>query len=171
MLTSIGLPHASLFPFQKATFEVYPYDIEIDAAQTLQRGNLDKLSFSKEEQDGQLISLDKAMQYGNGAGDPNFLSWAAKFTNEILQPAFDFDVIATCGSTEAWSKVVRLFCDPGDYILTEEYTFPSAQSVWTPMGCRAAPVAMDAGGLRADSLEKILSEWDLNHPGIARPHL
>jgi hypothetical protein len=30
------------------------------------------------------------------------------------------------GNTSAWTKVVRLLCEPGDMILCEEFTFPSA---------------------------------------------
>ena len=76
-----------------------------------------------------------------------------------------------CGNTDAWCKVVRLLCEPNDYILCEKHTYPSSQALWVPMGCRAVPIDMDASGLRADHLESVLEKWEETHPGKKRPHL
>lgn len=43
--------------------------------------------------------------------------------------------------------------------------------MWIPLGNFAAPIAMDGQGIRDDDLEKTLSSWDTNHPGIRRPHV
>lgn len=76
-----------------------------------------------------------------------------------------------CGNTDAWCKVVRLLCEPGDFILCEQYTYPSAQALWIPMGCTAAPVKIDSRGLIPSDLESILGSWEELHPGTKRPHL
>jgi len=91
------------------------------------------------------------------------LKWATEFTKLVHQPAYsDFQILLNAGNTDAWNKVVRLLCEAGDYILCEEHTYPSAQALWIPMGIKAVPVAMDAQGMRADDLEKILANWDGN---------
>lgn len=53
-----------------------------------------------------------------------------------------------------------LICEKGDFILCEEYTYPSAQALWVPLGCKAVPVGMDSRGMRADHLESVLGSWD-----------
>lgn len=108
---------------------------------------------------------------GDGAGHPAFQKWLSDFTRTVFQPAYDFEILANSGNTDAWNKVVKTFCERGEYILCEEYTFSSAQTVWIPMGCRGVPVAMDAGGLSAIDLERVLSSWNVTHPGIKRPHV
>jgi aromatic amino acid aminotransferase I len=75
------------------------------------------------------------------------------------------------GNTDAWCKVVRLLCEPGDTILCEEHTYPSAQALWIPMGCKAAPIKMDSKGISVESLEKTLSDWPKTGAGGKRPHL
>ena len=39
------------------------------------------------------------------------------------------------------------------------------------MGCKAAPVKIDSGGLMPQCLEDILAGWGSEHPGERRPHL
>ena len=75
------------------------------------------------------------------------------------------------GNTNAWSKIVGLLVEAGDYILTENFTYPSSQALWIPQGNFAAPVELDDQGVRADALEDILSTWDVTHPGVKRPHV
>lgn len=64
-----------------------------------------------------------------------------------------------------------MLCEEGDYILCENYTYPSAQALWIPLGNFAAPIAMDDQGIRDDELEKALCTWEENHSGIRRPHI
>jgi aromatic amino acid aminotransferase I / 2-aminoadipate transaminase len=75
------------------------------------------------------------------------------------------------GNTNAWSKVVGLLCEKGDYILCESFTYPSAQALWIPNEMLAAPVAMDGEGILDTTLEETLAGWDQTHPGVRRPHL
>lgn len=63
-LTPTGLPHPSLFPFQKITVDTYPADLDIDASVVVQDGPLDKLEVSKVPRLDQPIDLAAALQYG-----------------------------------------------------------------------------------------------------------
>ncbi|THU78763.1 PLP-dependent transferase, partial [Dendrothele bispora CBS 962.96] len=94
------------------------------------------------------------------------------FVKRVLRPAYsDYEIFLHLGNTDAWNKVVNLLCEPGDYILVEEYTYPSAQAVWAPMGCRGVPVSIDKDGILPKALERLLGDWEQVHPGTKRPHL
>lgn len=75
------------------------------------------------------------------------------------------------GNTDGWSKVVGLLVEDGDHILCEEFTYPSSQALWVPLGSLAAPIPLDAEGMRADLLEECLANWETTYPGKRRPHV
>lgn len=83
----------------------------------------------------------------------------------------DFEVLCHTGNTNAWSKVVGLLLEDDDYVICEEFTYPSSQALWIPLGNHAAPIPLDAEGMRADLLEDCLANWDKSHPGKRRPHV
>lgn len=56
-------------------------------------------------------------------------------------------------------------------MLCEEFTYPSSQALWIPLGNKAAPIPLDAEGMRADLLEDRLANWESTHPGQRRPHV
>jgi len=89
-----------------------------------------------------------------------------------MRPGYaNWQVLLNSGSTDGWSKVVNLLCEPGDYIIVEEHTFPSAQALWAPIGCKGVAVKMDKDGMIPEDLERIMENWATSHPGIKRPHL
>jgi aromatic amino acid aminotransferase I len=77
----------------------------------------------------------------------------------------------TVGSTYSWDATLRVLCERGDYILTEEYSFVSAMETAAPLGIKAAAVKMDEQGLRADALDEVLTNWDEKARGARKPHL
>lgn len=52
------------------------------------------------------------------------------------------------------------FTNPGDWILAEEWTYPSALYAARLWGIKAAPVAVDGEGLCAVDLRRVLTEWN-----------
>lgn len=66
----------------------------------------------------------------------------------------------TIGSTSATDMAFRMFCSPGDWILTEQYTFPTMIETARPLGVRVAGVGMDEYGLCPNKLDSILTNWD-----------
>lgn len=99
-------------------------------------------------------------------------NWLHKFTQTVFEPASpSFEILLNSGNTDAWCKIVRLLCEPGDFIICEQHTYPSAQALWIPMGCQAVPVKMDSDGLLPQDLASLLESWDVTHPGTTRPHL
>ncbi len=58
--------------------------------------------------------------------------------------------------------VCELLLDRGDYILTEEYTYPSViESVIIPKGYKALGVKLDQDGILPDSLLEVSFSADL----------
>lgn len=62
-----------------------------------------------------------------------------------------------------------MLCEDDDYILVEEYTYPSAQALWIPLGVRAVPVSADAQGISVIVLRDVLANWDEKSRGARRP--
>ena len=107
-----------------------------------------------------------------GEGDAALVKWSYNFTERVFKPAYqNFEVILNCGNTDGWSKIVGTLCEPGEFILCEKYTYPSSQAAWVPLGCNGVPINMDSQGVLPGHLDKTLSEWDITHPGVKRPHM
>lgn len=66
----------------------------------------------------------------------------------------------TCGSTSSLEIALRAFCNVGDTILSEEFTYPGFSEVATLVGVRVQGITMDSDGLCSDTLDHILSTWD-----------
>ncbi|KAH8753174.1 pyridoxal phosphate-dependent transferase [Hyaloscypha sp. PMI_1271] len=165
-----GLPHPSLFPFQSAIIQTYPYDKNLSTPEVEKIGN--ELLITEDESSQQLLSLSKALQYGSGTGDQSLRGWAREFTNTVFKPACsDFEILLNCGNTDGWNKIVRMLCEPGDFILVEQYTYPSAQALWIPMGCVGVPIKSDGQGMSPEDLDSVLASWEEARPGVKRPHL
>lgn len=75
------------------------------------------------------------------------------------------------GNTNAWAKVVGMLCEDDDYIIVEEYTYPSSQALWIPLGNKAVPIPADAEGIKATNLREVLSNWDEKSRGGRRPRV
>lgn len=109
---------------------------------------------------------------GSGAGNIQLRDWCHEFTKTVHKPAYsDFEILCTPGNTNAWSKVVGLLLEADDYVLCENFTYPSAQALWVPLGNHAAPIPLDDQGMRSDLLEATLANWESTHPGKRRPHV
>lgn len=164
------MPHPSFFPFE--SLHVKAYNPDGDLAVTAPKKTQDELiDLSVERYGSNGDDLATMLQYGSGTGSKAILEFARAFTAACFSPGYRCAHLAHLGCTDAWTKVVRLLCEPGDHILTEQYTFPSSMAVWIPLGVKGAPVKMDQDGMRSDDLRRILANWETEHPGMKRPHL
>jgi aromatic amino acid aminotransferase I len=64
-----------------------------------------------------------------------------------------------------------MFCENGDYILSEEYTFVSAVETANPLGIKFLGVKMDDQGLIPEDMDDILSNWDAKARNARKPFL
>lgn len=132
-----GLPHPSYFPFQNLSLDT---SIPSGLSKTAEQAKAPSLNLtiSKLPSPDSSNNLASFLQYGTANGNTALLSWLKEFTKKVFQPArHDFEVLVNSGNTDAWGKIMRLLCEPGELILCEEFTYPTAQATWTPLGCRA----------------------------------
>ncbi|EXL99707.1 pyridoxal phosphate-dependent transferase [Fusarium oxysporum II5] len=160
-----GLPHPSLFPVERAIFECQPPHIE----PSIETG-LVSLDLGRGANSGKL-DLTEFLQYGSGAGNQKLLNLARELTERMHAPSCEHEYLLHPGNTNAWSKVVGLLCENNDYVIVDEFTYPSAQALWIPLAIKATPVSADEQGMSATGLRKMLTTWDETSMGQRRPRL
>lgn len=123
-------------------------------------------------EDKSAFDIATALQYGQGHGAAQLLRWIVEHTEIVHNPQYqDWSCTMTIGSTSAFDMTLRMFTKPGDWILSEEYTFPAMVESAAPMGVKVAAVAMDMHGMLAESLDEVLSSWDAKVRGGPKPFL
>lgn len=197
-LTMIGLPHPSLFPLERAKFDCLPPAASLtEDRHSLDQEKSDGVSliFGRGLSTGDL-DLTQFLQYGtylrsdylqpiisllddyvdtehagSGAGNWQLISLVKELTERIHSPPCEYECLLHPGNTNAWAKVVGLLCEDEDHVIVEEFTYPSAQALWIPMGIKAVPVAADAAGIMAENLRHLLSSWGERERGSRRPRV
>ncbi|KAI5366184.1 Putative aminotransferase, class I/classII, pyridoxal phosphate-dependent transferase, major [Septoria linicola] len=167
-----GLPSSEYFPFQEISVKAPRpgyLGLEQDAfeeTETLAMGMHD-MALGKSGFD-----LGVALNYGQGHGAPQLLRWMVEHTEIVHNPPYqDWSCTMTVGSTAAWEMTLRMFCKPGDFIISEQYSYPAAIEAALPMGVRCAGVDMDAGGMIPSSLDEVLTNWNPVKRGGPKPFL
>lgn len=186
-----GMPHPSLFPYETMGADVllpttYPVDSSASAntpplawlwnlftSSKPAKAQLTIPKYANPKDGPNALDLSTAMQYSNVAGLPAFLDFVRNFTLQVYKPAYsDFQTISNSGNTDGWTKASTILCQPGEFILTEDWTYPGALFAQWPMGIRPFPVPMDNVGMIPSGLENILANWkDEEHDGKSRPHV
>lgn len=108
---------------------------------------------------------------GSGAGNRQLVELAKELTETVHAPPCDYECLLHPGNTNAWAKVVGLLCEENDFVLVEEFTYPSAQALWIPLGIKAVPIAADADGMLSQDLRSTLQNWDEEKRGGPRPRV
>ncbi|GAA5841313.1 hypothetical protein JCM11251_001622 [Rhodosporidiobolus azoricus] len=119
------------------------------------------------------IQLSSALQYGTAAGLPALHSFIDTFTAHVYRPATsDWATVINAGSTDAWGKIVTTLCNPGDGVLAEEWTYPSALASAWPYGIRPVALPMDGEGMTPEGMDEILGNWnEEERGGMKRPRV
>lgn len=131
---------------------------------------------------------------GTAAGLPPLAKFIYEFTERVYQPGTaDFRTVINAGSTDAWGKIATTLSNPGDGILCEEWTYPSAlacvsslftlararaqqptlppsvrRSVW-PSGLKPVTLPMDNEGMTPEGMDALLGSWNPDeHDGMQR---
>ncbi|KAH9022373.1 PLP-dependent transferase [Lactarius deliciosus] len=112
------------------------------------------------------VNLAAALQYGPATGLPRLQKFIQEFTERVYAPGYDnWTTLVHTGNTDAWGRISKLLLNPGDTLLVEEWTYPSAMASARPIDARWHGVPMDNQGMRADALREILAGWDVEKSG------
>ncbi|GAA5883335.1 hypothetical protein JCM3774_005247 [Rhodotorula dairenensis] len=133
----------------------------------------DEWTIPKWDDDKSRVQLSTALQYGTAAGLAPLAQFIYDFTARVYRPATsDFKTVINAGSTDAWGKIVTSLCNPGDGVLAEEWTYPSALATAWPSGIKPVPLPMDGDGLTVDGMDQVLANWNPDeHEGMQRPRV
>lgn len=105
--------------------------------------------------------LSEAMNYGYAAGSPQLLRSVTEHVELMHDPPYaDWEACLTCGTSSALDILLNIFCDRGDWVIAEQYTYSGAKDVIEAHGLRILGVEMDDFGLRPDELQRKLDAWD-----------
>ncbi|GAA5876540.1 hypothetical protein JCM16303_003573 [Sporobolomyces ruberrimus] len=177
-----GLPPPDYFPFETITcstmkqnsFKTAPNPSYVQSVWNWIKGTeKDEWAINKWEDDKTKIQLSTALQYGTAQGLPALHAFIDLFVSHVYDPGYaDFRTVINAGSTDAWGKIVTTLCEPGDGVLCEEWTYPSALAAAWPNGMKPVPLPMDGGGLTVSGMEELLGFWDpAQHDGMRRPRI
>ncbi|QDS67717.1 hypothetical protein FKW77_005735 [Venturia effusa] len=165
-----GLPSSEYFPFENLSLKVpsighFSEQETADSGVTLTIGKHDMA------QEKSIMDLTVGLQYGQGTGTAQLLRWITEHTELVHAPPYaDWDCNMTIGSTSGLDMALRMFCERGDWIMSEEYTFATAVETAAPLGIKVAGVKMDEQGLLPTALDTLLREWDPTaHNGAKKP--
>jgi aromatic amino acid aminotransferase I / 2-aminoadipate transaminase len=79
--------------------------------------------------------------------------------------------LLSCGNTDALYKIFNMVLDPGDFVLVEEFTYPSALASLRPLRVNTIGVKLDSEGILESDLLHILTNWRTTHPNTKYPKL
>ncbi|CRL27727.1 DNA methylase, N-6 adenine-specific, conserved site [Penicillium camemberti] len=165
-----GLPLSDYFPFESLSLTVSSPEKPSPKNSDSNDANA-PLHASKSDinQGRSIYDLSVALNYSQGSGSAQFLRWITEHTEIVHDPPYaDWQCTMTVGNTSALDMALRMFTQPGDYVLSDEYTFATAMETAKPMGVKFTGVKMDKEGMRPDSLRQILEGWDPKAHGNSR---
>lgn len=163
-----GLPSCEYFPFAELSIKV-PQVGKFSEEETEWSGII--LNSGKHDllEDKSIFDISTAFNYGQGMGAAQLLRWVTEHTELVHNPPYaDWACNLTIGSTSAFDMALRMFCQRGDYIISEEYTYSAAVETAAPMGVKALGVPMDEQGLLPEALDELLRNWKPSTRGGAR---
>ncbi|OGM51139.1 L-kynurenine/alpha-aminoadipate aminotransferase [Aspergillus bombycis] len=112
---------------------------------------------------GSTYNLSNGLNYGPTVGSPSLVRFLTEHVEIMHHPSYaDWRVSLTSGSTAALEIAFRIFCNRGDTVLAEQFTYPGAIEGAKLLGLAFEGVEMDVEGLRPAALQRILREWDLS---------
>ncbi|KAJ1766332.1 hypothetical protein GGH19_003302 [Coemansia sp. RSA 1807] len=148
-----GVPHPSTFPLEQV-------QATVRAPSHAAPGRTGTLSLERTQANGSTESLNELLQYNDGRGMASYCRFLRQFTEQAHAPPYaDWDVVASCGNTDSIAKAVSLFCQQGDHIIVEQYSFPGALSNLVFAKVKPVPVAMDIEGVDPVALDSLCSSW------------
>lgn len=156
-LLSLGTarPNPNLYPWQTMTMLI---EEAISPTKTIEHAST-SMSCSRGETG---FDLGLALNYGYAAGSPQLLRFVTEHIEMTHNPPYqDWECSLTCSTTSAIDILLRLLCNRGEWIMTEEYTYPGTVEAAKRIGLNVLPITMDEMGLVPQDLDQKLRQWTL----------
>ncbi|XP_026500078.1 kynurenine/alpha-aminoadipate aminotransferase, mitochondrial [Vanessa tameamea] len=132
-----GMPNEAIFPFTR-----------------LEMSTRSGESLVLEEKE-----LATALQYLPSQGLPSLLKELRQFQQDLHRPPpLSRDVIVTNGAQHGIYQCVEMLMDPGDPIITTEFTYTGIHSALKPYQPEIIGIPEDENGLIAETLDSVLKE-------------
>lgn len=164
-----GLPLAKNFPIEELSIK-FPTPPHFSEKAARESGTIMTAGkYDVTEKDG-VYDLSIALNYALGTGSAQMIRFVTEHTEIVCNPPYaDWQCSLTVGSTSATEMAYRMFCERGDFILAEEYTFASAVECGLPLGIKCIGIEMDDQGLIPSVMDEILTNWDEKARGARKP--
>ncbi|KAG0237922.1 hypothetical protein BGW42_008022 [Actinomortierella wolfii] len=160
-----GLPHPSTFPFTELASVIKSVPTGSVPIKESKEDKTETISVPLAPTRGKAESLAASLQYGNGLGMPSLRNFCKTHIESMHKPQYqDWEVIMTCGNTDAFTKALALLLNRGDYLLIEKWAYPTALETIDPLGLTPVPIPVDGEGACPKALRQILDSWG------AEPH-
>lgn len=154
-------PSPQFYPYESITFNC------VDDASTKADKPITALTAFKGDE---AYNLSAALNYGYPAGSPQSVRFITEHVEMMHNPPYqDWATSLTCGTTSAIEICFRIFCNPGDNILVENYSYTGTMVAAKAQRLKAVHIGMDEAGLSATELESTLANWDTAKG--AKPHV
>lgn len=166
---STGRPSPEYFPFLNFSLELPKVpDASGNPLQKSTVHTIGKNGFSGSGSSNLAVSLN----YGYAAGSEQLVRFVTEHVEVVHDPPYsNWSCSLTVGSTGALDAAFRMFCQRGDYILMEKFSYVGAIEAARPLGIRMAGIDMDDDGLSPVHLDTVLSEWSPAERGARKPFL
>ncbi|KAL7412740.1 pyridoxal phosphate-dependent transferase [Mrakia frigida] len=167
-----GKPQPNLFPLSSAKFTVPSFgQLGSEGLEGWKSGEDEGMSLELfKGKEGGVVDLERGLQY---AGGPNGFSELTKPLMEVMKlvhnpPYADATVVLTLGASDGISKTFQLFAnhDGTTNVLAERCTFGSAINTGRQaFNIKFWPIEMDGEGLLPESLDSVMTNWDVSKQG------
>lgn len=111
-----------------------------------------------------IVTLERALQYGEQGGNPNLKKFVTALTKKLHQPKLpdsEWSALITNGGGDGIHKAVDLLINAGDNVLVEEYCFSPSFDNIKAVGGKLVPIKLDhTEGLVVADLKRILETWN-----------
>lgn len=180
-----GIPSPNFFPFETLSAQILTVDaLPLDQPRVPKKPGLFDWLWNKvptvsitipkyvPNAEPTTIQLATSLQYQAATGPPALPLFLREYVEKVYKPAYaDWDVLLTCGATDAWGKIVNLLMEKGDAVLVEEWTYPAALNAFLPLETELVPIKMDGEGVLPEHLDEVLGNWDEEKRGRRRPRV
>lgn len=158
---SISAPHIKNFPMKGLSVTFQTPQSDFKELKTVSKDPVDGVA------DPEIIEISQGV---NSSGIDSFGKWVKDYINKFHKPTFDWDLVIQGGSTHSLDSILRTLMNQNeDTMLADEFTYTGVLNTCRPMRIKIFPVKLTKEGVDTIDLDRILTNWEIDHPGVKKP--